>query len=158
MLRNMPGAGAFGNRSGSSSQGADSLSHRSGLEDSITITFRYLDTSRYHRFDSSFNDFTKRFPIPAEYFHLGNTGNAAQSLIFNPVKPAGWDPGFHAYDIYQFNVPETRFYNTTRPYSELGYILASKTEQMINLVHTQNITPDWNAAFQYRLINAPGML
>ncbi len=29
-------------------------------------------------------------------------------------------------------------------------------EQMINLVHTQNITRNWNAFFQYRLINSPG--
>ncbi|MEJ7768850.1 MAG: putative porin, partial [Chitinophagaceae bacterium] len=153
MLQKLPGGG-FSNRSGG--QGQDSLSHRTGMEDSITITFRYLDTSRYYRFDTTISDFTKRFPIPADYIYLGNTGNAARSLIFNPMRTAGWDPGFHAFDIYQLNIPETRFFNTTRPYSELGYLLASKTEQMINLLHTQNITPDWNAAFQYRLINAPG--
>lgn len=154
LLRKLPGAGSFGGRSGG--KGADSLSHRTGKEDSITITFRYLDTSRYVTFDSAFSDFSRRFPIPADYIYLGNTGNAARPLAFNPVKTAGWDPGFHAYDIYQYNIPETRFFNTTRPYSELGYVLGSKTEQMIQIVHTQNISPDWNAAFQYRLINAPG--
>ncbi len=146
----------MGNRGRTGGSGQDSLSHRTGLEDSITITFRYLDTSRYRGFDSGFADFTKWFPIPATYTYLGNTGNAARSLIFNPVRTAGWDAGFHAFDIYQFGIPETRFYNTTRPYSELGYFLGSRTEQLIHLVHTQNITPDWNAAFQYRLINAPG--
>jgi hypothetical protein len=153
-LRRLPGAGSFGGRSGG--KGADSLGHRTGLEDSITITFRYLDTSRYRGFDSSFDDFSKRIPIPADYAFLGNMGNAAHSLIFNPVKTAGWDPGFHAYDIYQYNIPETRFYSTTRPYSEIGYVLGSRTEQLINILHTQNINPDWNVAFQYRLINAPG--
>ncbi|MEJ7736738.1 MAG: putative porin [Chitinophagaceae bacterium] len=153
-LRRLPGAGSLGNRSGGSPQ--DSLTHRTGLEDSITISFRYLDSSRYQRFDSSFVDFTQRYPIPNQYIYLGNTGNAARSLLFNPNTATGWDPGFHAYDIYQYRIPETRFYNTTRPYSEIGYLLGSKTEQLIHIVHTQNITPDWNAALQYRLINAPG--
>ena len=63
--------------------------------------------------------------------------------------------GMH-YDPYVFTVEESRFYNTTKPYSELGYLLGSHSEQMINLVHTQNITRNWNAFFQYRLINSPG--
>lgn len=155
IMQRIPGQGSFGNRSGG--QGNDSLAHRTGLEDSITITFRYLDTSRYSRFDSSFADFTKRFPVPADHIYLGNTGNAAKSIIFNPTRTSGWDAGFHAYDIYQFSIPETRFYKTTRPYSEIGYLLGSRTEQLIHLLHTQNITPDWNAAFQYRMINAPGL-
>jgi hypothetical protein len=71
---------------------------------------------------------------------------------------AGWDPGFHAYDIYRLTIEDTRFFNTTRPYSELGYMLGSKSEQYINLLHTQNVKPNWNLAFQYRLINAPGFL
>ncbi len=141
---------------GGRSGGGDSLAHRTGKEDSITITFRYLDSSRYNLFDSSISDFTRRYPIPANYAYLGNLGNAVKPLIFTPNTKAGWDPGFHAFDVYQFNIPETKFYNTTRPYSELGYLLGSKNEQMINVVHTQNITPDWNVAFQYHLINAVG--
>ena len=143
-----------GGRSGSGK--GDSLAHRTGLEDSVTITFRYLDSSRYNRFDSSFADFTRRYPIPAQYVYLGNIGNAAKSLVFNPLTKAGWDPGFHSFDIYQLNITDTKFFNTTRPYSELGYLLGSQNEQMIHVLHTQNIKPDWNVALQYRLINALG--
>ncbi len=141
-LRRLPGGGSIGNRTKSGNTGQDSLRHRTGLEDSITITYRYLDTSRYSRFDSGLADFTIRYPIPADYMYLGNTGNAAKSLIFNPVRTPGWDPGFHSFDIYHFNLTQTRFYNTTRPYSEIGYLLGSRTEQLIHLIHTQNITPD----------------
>src|SRR4051812_42513884 len=129
-----------------SSSGQDSLKHRTGLEDSITITYRYLDTSRYLRFDSSINDFSRRFPIPPHYITLGNTGSASRSLLFGAGRLSGWDAGFHSFDIYQMNIPETRFYNTTRPYTEIGYILGSRVEQVIKLLHTQNINPNWNAA------------
>lgn len=154
LLRRIPGGGSF--RGGGSAGGGDSLSHRTGLEDSVTITARYLDTSRYNKLDSNFTDFYLRYPIPMDYVYLGNTGNAARPIVYSPIKRAGWDAGFHAFDIYQFTIPETKFFNTTRPYSEIGYLLGSKSEQMINVLHTQNITPDWNVAFQYRMINAPG--
>ena len=71
------------------------------------------------------------------------------------MKP-GWDPGFHTFDIYRWTLEKARFLSTTRPYSELAYQLASKSEQIIELMHTQNIKPNWNFLLQYRLINAPG--
>ncbi len=138
--------------------GGDSLAHRTGLEDSITISYRFLDSTRYRKFDSSISDFSRRFPIQGNYIFLGNNGSAARPVLFRPNMNAGWDPGFHAFDVYQLQLPETRFYTTTRPFTELGYVLGSRTEQVINLVHTQNITPDWNAAFQFNLINSPGLL
>src|SRR5262245_10755626 len=90
-LRNF-GSGFSGGMGG----GSDTLAHRSGLEDSVTISFRYLDSSRYRPFDSSITDFSKRFPIPASYISLGNTGSAARSILFNPLMKPGWDAGFHA--------------------------------------------------------------
>ncbi|HSN60524.1 MAG TPA: putative porin, partial [Ferruginibacter sp.] len=91
------------------------------------------------------------------YQYLGNNGAAAFPLIFTPFAKAGWDAGFHAYDIYKFTLEETKFYKTTRPFSLLGYQLASGKEQMILAQHTQNIKPTFNAGFDYRLINAPGL-
>ncbi len=155
-----PNTGGSTNRgvTNSASASTDSLKHRTGLEDSITIRFRYLDSSRLYQFDSSLYDFTYRFPVPPSFYTLGNLGNAANNYLFSPILKSGWDPGFHAFDIYKFSLHETRLYNTTRPYSELGYVLGSKSEQMINLIHSQNIKPYWNVAFQYRLINSPGFL
>jgi hypothetical protein len=34
--------------------------------------------------------------------------------------------------------------------------LGSKAEQIIGLMYTQNITPNWNGSFEYRFINSPG--
>lgn len=142
--------------SGGSSGGKDSLKHRTGLEDSITINFRYLDSSRYQKFDSAINDFSKVFLMPYNYLSLGNTGSAAKPLVFSPLMTAGWDPGFHAFDIYRLRTDDSRFFNTTRPYTQLGYFLGSKQEQLVQVLHTQNINPNWNFSFQYRLLNAPG--
>ena len=106
--------------------------------------------------DSSITDFTRRFPIPATNIFLGNTGTASKSILFSPFLKPGWDPGFHSFDIYKWTLEKARFFNTTRPYSELTYQLAGKSEQIIEIMHTQNIKPNWNFLFQYRLINSPG--
>ncbi len=139
-------------------KGQDSLKHRDNTDDSITIHYRYFDSGTIRNLDSSINDFTARYPVPAYYVTLGNLGSAAHSLLFNPYLKPGFDPGFHAFDIYRFRIEDTKFYQTTRPYTELGYLLGSKAEQMINVVHTQNIKPNFNMALQYRLINSPGNL
>jgi hypothetical protein len=155
-MTNLPGQmrGRFsGALSGSSS---DSLQHRDKYEDSITIYYQLPYSVQSNKLDSSIIDFTKRFPIPAHHAFLGNTGNATHSILFEPNMKSGWDHGMHALDAYHWSLESIRFFNTTRPYTELAYLLGSKTEQIIELTHTQNIKPNWNALFQYRLINSPG--
>jgi hypothetical protein len=134
----------------------DSLERRDRFADSITIRYRFLDSTRFYLLDSSITDFTKRYPIPATHVFLGNTGTATRNILFSPRLTAGWDHGFHAFDVYKWKIENVRFFNTTRPYSELNYMLGSRAEQMIEVMHTQNISPGWNFLFQYRLINSPG--
>ncbi|MEO5564220.1 MAG: putative porin [Chitinophagaceae bacterium] len=145
-----------GGFSGSKGGGGDSLKRRDKFEDSVTVRFRYLDSTRNYTLDSSINDFSRRFPIPATHVFLGNTGTASRSILFSPTLQSGWDPGFHSFDNYKWKLDKVRFFNTTRPYTELNYMLAGRGEQIIDIQHTQNIKPNWNFLFQYRLINSPG--
>jgi hypothetical protein len=139
-----------------STPGSDSLKTRNSLADSITIFYRYFDSTRNRTIDSSINDFYSRFPLPYQYHSLGNYGTAAQPLLFTPYMRPGFDAGFHAYDIYQFTIQQTKFYQTTRPYTELAYLLGSKAEQLINVLHTQNRKDNFNFSLEYRFSNAPG--
>ncbi len=45
--------------------------HRDDLADSINISYRYLDSSRSIRIDSSLNDFNRHYSVPANYVTLG---------------------------------------------------------------------------------------
>ncbi len=130
---------------------------RNFADDSVNVRFRYLDTARYSGFDSSINDYFKRVPLKSEYIYLGNNGNAIRPILFSPMRSTGWDHGFHAFDPYRFTIEDTKFMNTNKPYTQLGFMIASKAEQNLDIIHTQNISPDWNFVVSYRLINAPGM-
>jgi hypothetical protein len=130
--------------------------HRDDKKDSITISYKFLDSVRVNRLDSSINDFDKYFSVPSTYQYLGNHGAAAYSLLYQPNLKPGWDAGFHAFDVYRYKLEETKFYKTTKPLTQLGYQLASGKEQMIKALHTQNPRQNWNFGFDYRLISAPG--
>jgi Putative porin len=71
------------------------------------------------------------------------------------MKP-GWDAGFHAFDVYHFTLENTRFFKTTKPFTQLGYQIASGKEQMVKILHTQSPRPNLNFGFEYRLISSPG--
>ena len=142
---------------GSSRKDTIGFEHRDDAKDSINISYRFLDSTSRGRLDSSINDFDKYYSVPSTYQYLGNNGAAATSLIFQPYAKAGWDAGFHAFDIYRFTLENTKLYKTTRPFSMLSYQLAGGKEQMIKAMHTQNPRPNINVGFDYRLITAPGL-
>ncbi|MFY7964800.1 MAG: putative porin [Chitinophagaceae bacterium] len=136
-----------------------SFQHRDPFADSLTIYFKYFDKSKTQFLDSSINDFYTRFPLPYYYNHLGNLATAAKSLLFSPNNlQAGFDAGFHQYDVYNYTLENTRLFQSTKPYTELTYLLGSSAEQMINVVHTQNKTQNLNYSLEYRFINSPGVL
>ncbi len=133
------------------------LKHRDPLEDSITISYHFFDSTKTYKLDSTINDFYRRFPVPWNNTNLGNFGNATRSLLFAPYMKPGWDAGFHAYDRYKYTIEGTRLFTTTRPYTELSYLLGSGAEQLINVMHTQNRNDKINLGFEYRLIASPGL-
>jgi len=130
--------------------------HRDDAKDSISIGFKFLDSIRNNKLDSSINDFYNYFIVPAAQQYLGNNGSPGYSLIYTPFLKPGWDAGFHAFDAYRLTLENTRFFKTNKPFSQMGYQLASGKEQMIKLLHTQNPRPNLNFGFEYRLISAPG--
>ena len=157
-VQSLPGSGMF-NRSGGSSTGPfkDSLLHRTGFEDSVTVIYQTLDHPEWKKLDTTVNDFLKRWPVSWQSLSTGNHGSAVVSQFFQPIMKAGWDHGFHAFDPYITNIEAAPLYSTTRPFTQLNYILGSKTEQNIQVLHTQNIKPDWNFSFRYNMLNVPGV-
>jgi hypothetical protein len=134
----------------------DSLQRRDKNADSITIYFKYYNSNEIQKLDSSINDFYVHYPIPYTSYNLGNLGTASKSYLFDANKQIGWDDGFHAYDGYNYTLEGTPFYQTTRPYTEFGYLLGGKGEQMVEVKHTQNKGQQLNFSFEYRFSNSPG--
>ncbi len=148
----------FNSKGQPSSRNTDtSFQHRDPFADSITIFYKYFDKSKIEFLDSSINDFYSRFPLPYFYNHTGNIGTAAKSLLFNVNNQIGFNAGFHQFDIYNYTLDNTKLFQTTKPYTELAYLLGNNAEQLINIVHTQNKKQNLNYSLEYRFINSPGV-
>ncbi len=130
--------------------------HRDDAKDAVAVTYRFIDSTNRYNLDSSINDFDKYFTVPSHYQTLGNNGLAAYSYIFRPFDKIGWDAGFHAFDIYRFDLEDTKIYKTNRPFTNLGYELGSGKEQVIQAMHIQNPKPNVSFGLDYRVITSPG--
>ncbi len=147
--------GGFGGGMGGG-KSSDSLQKRDQLADSITLFYKLYNSNEVLQLDSSINDFFIHYPLPFTSYNLGNLGTAAKSYLFEPIQKGGFDAGFHAYDRYFYTLEGTPFYQTTRPYTDFGYLIGDKSEQMLEVKHTQNKKQQFNFSFEYRFSNSPG--
>lgn len=154
MIGGIRSGGGMRQASDSSKSGFE---QRDDLKDSITITFRYLDSTRRNLIDSSINDYDRYHTVPSGYINIGNNGLASYPIVYKPFAKMGMDAGLHAFDLYRYTLEESKLYRTTRPFSTIGYAIAAGKEQVLHAMHTQNPRQNINWGFDYRLITAPGL-
>lgn len=114
-----------------------------------------FSTTKYN-FDTSILNIHQRPFVSTSIQDLGNLGSPSTSLLYKPQNPIGLSLGYNTFNSLQFHIDSLRYYNTTKPYTNFTYNLGSKSEQLAQIFHTQNIKPFWNMAINYRKINSPG--
>jgi len=125
-------------------------------EEEARIIYEKLNSSRIYTPDTSLHTFQRNPFTQPWYQDLGNLGSPVNNLLFTPENSVTPTLGYNIFDVYRFNVDSLNFYNTNRPYSVFKYQLGSKLEQYADIMHTQNIRPNWNVAFEYRKLYSPG--
>ncbi|WP_118977000.1 putative porin [Taibaiella koreensis] len=126
-------------------------------EEHARIYYNYLNSAVTHYPDTLLGSFHRYQPRQPWWIKdLGNYGTAARDPFFTPDIPMGLSLGYHIYDVYQFTLDSLQFFNTTRPYSAFSFMLGSKNEQNVEILHTQNISPGWNIAGRLHYQSAQG--
>jgi len=126
-------------------------------EEHARIYYNYLNSAVTRYPDTSLANFHRYQPTqPWWAKDLGNYGTAIRNPFFTPNIPMGLSLGYHIYDLYQLKLDSLQFFNTTRPYSAFSFMLGSKSEQNVEILHTQNISPGWNVAARLRYQSAQG--
>lgn len=120
------------------------------------VSFQTLHSKKTFYPDSSIQNIHRRPFMQGWQRDLGNLGSPMYQLLFTPEQRVGPTLGYHAFDAYRFLPDSLHYYNTNRPFSIFTYRLGSRAEQLAQILHTQNIRPNWNIAAQYRKINSPG--
>lgn len=121
----------------------------------LSIELEEMDTSL-----TSFQNFNPLLKNVISSNYLGNLGTAAQSKIYYDRRK--YETGFifsEPYSIY-FHLPQDQLYfNTKRQFTLLNYSTGGpkeESEQVLGVLHTQNVTPEFNFGFDYDLISSIG--
>ncbi|RYE24884.1 MAG: hypothetical protein EOP51_05865 [Sphingobacteriales bacterium] len=120
------------------------------------ISYKLLNSEKVLTPDTTLHTFHRRPYSQPWYRDLGNLGSPSRNLLFTPENRLGPTLGYHIFDVYRYNVDSLLYYNTNRPYSRFIFQLGSKLEQNAEIFHTQNISPNWNIAVNYRKLTSPG--
>lgn len=127
-------------------------------DESVRVSFTKAGSLQTQHPDTTLHTFHRRRFSQPWHRDLGNSGSASRSLFFRPDNEGktGFSSGYHVFDVYRFKADSLLYFNTTRPYTSFSYQLGSKLEQLVNILHTQNIKPNWNFAVNYQKITSPG--
>jgi len=127
-------------------------------DESVRVSFTKAGSLQTQHPDTTLHTFHRRRFSQPWHRDLGNSGSASRSLFFRPDNEGktGFSSGYHVFDVYRFKADSLLYFNTTRPYTSFSFQLGSKLEQLVNILHTQNIKPNWNFAVNYQKITSPG--
>ena len=102
--------------------------------------------------DTTSIDQIHRYNQGLDYLSIGNIGLPGYNLLFDIQEYANFSPslfiGDKKYVSKQFDVK--------KPYTELNYILGSKEEQVLKVLHTQNISQLANFSFGFDKVKSKG--
>jgi hypothetical protein len=106
----------------------------------------------YHSIDTSLNGVQKYFPNNFSY----SLGLSNRKLSFEPSSEIGFSSGLEPLDLFGYNRNETRYYRARTPYTEVFVLFGQKKEQFARVLHTQNITKQWNIALSMLRMRSDG--
>ena len=121
----------------------------------LSLKLEKLDTSLV-----SFQNFNPLLKNTISSNYLGNLGSAAQSKIYYDREI--YETGFifsEPYAIYLHLPKDQLYYNTKRQFTLFNYSNAGpkeESEQVLGILHTQNVNKDFNFGFDFDMISSDG--
>lgn len=120
----------------------------------------------HHTLDTSLSYFEMYNPIIIKFentslqwanVNLGNLGSASFSLSGFAIHNSEYHTGLDAYASYMYTPDQIKFFNTQKPFTDLGYVQGLYNEQMLHVLHSQNISSNWNLGFDIRKLGSNGI-
>ena len=129
------------------------------------MTWRWMHNGVYKKFipldtlTDGIQNFNPIFKQSVSNTYLGNLPSAYESNIFiNRIESEDFFP-LNRVRVYIFKPEDALEYNTTTPFTQLNYFNGggrTKSEDLLDVWHVQNIRPYWSAGFRYNIISGLG--
>ena len=125
-------------------------------EAQVTLSAQHSNSNKEVILDTTLLHFHQRPYTQAWKTNLGNLGSATQSWLIASSNKIGPTLRREVNEVYALQADSLLYFNTTKPYTLFNYQMGSKNENLLRLLHTQNIKPNFNMAFQYHKLTSPG--
>ena len=86
----------------------------------------------------------------------GNVGRPSKSMIYEPIHKTGFDYGVHTFDDLLFSNYSQPYYQVLKPYTSIFYMSGPEKEDILQVIHSQNITNNLNVGLNFRVIDSWG--
>ena len=87
---------------------------------------------------------------------MGNIGRPSKRIVFEPRHTVGFDYGVHSFDDLLFNNYTQPYYQVRKPYTSLFYLSGPEKEEILQVIHSQNINKTWNVGINFRVMDSWG--
>jgi len=117
------------------------------------------DSTQLFPVDTSLLNFENYSPLlqPRDpRISLGYTGEPQRTLLFTPSKNIGFDAGLHELDPYLLNPQDINYYRARVPLTILDFVTGGHKEQILKVMHTQNVNPQLNVGFNLNFTGSQG--
>lgn len=153
-----PGFGNFGSFGNNNNQNNDTFGNKNKkwTNPAPIIHFKHWNSEVKNNVDTSIHNLHQFDSMTVWTYHLGNIGTSTQTFLFQQDNELGPQLHYPQYKPYFYTKESIPFYTTTRPYSLFNYSLGSQQEQVVSLLHTQNVHPRLNLALHIKNLNSPG--
>jgi hypothetical protein len=86
----------------------------------------------------------------------GNIGRPDKSIIYEPIHKTGFDYGVHSFDDLLFTNYTQPYYQVKKPYTSIYYVSGPEKEDILQVIHSQNITNALNIGVNFRVMDSWG--
>ncbi len=108
--------------------------------------------TNYTSIDTSLDRVQKYFPNNFTY----SLGLSSRKIKYASSSEIGFRSGINNFDLFDYTTSQVKYYHTRAPLTEVMALFGMKKEQYAKLLHTQNITKEWNVALSMLRIRSEG--
>lgn len=121
------------------------------LESEGQMRFKPYDSLADHiqQYDPTYN-------LNIQMQNLGNIGKASNKMVYDVNQSIGFNYGRSAFDGYMYFRDSVKFYNNRKYFTSISYVMGNGKENVLHLLHSQNIHKGLYLTLDYRLFNRIG--
>lgn len=127
-----------------------------------TISVKYSNAGQFLKFKDlpydALTGFQQYRTFGATRLPMARSGNIGLPVHSYKIEVQDWNIFHHtgAYQMYLFQKDSMRYYQMSRPFTQLRYTNGTESEQLFNVLHSQNVGKGLNFSFEYQRTTSEG--